>query len=399
MTDDDEGLDGSTRAALRRFIMVWYFSSGALMVGLVGPLRGSIQFEFGLGKAQFGVLIAVVQFLGSGLVLFAGPRLRKRNTIHLALAGLFLMGAGLTLCFALPNVRGWLLGWAVMSMGASLGSIINNVSMRLWPRDRRKGVIVLHTSNSAGKVFGPLVAALCLSTALLGWRGSFLVAGLFNIALFLVFFLTTRRMAPQFQPLPAAAGSLGFQVFRRSLYWKCILPFGLIAGAEAAFASLMPLYFLQRRGFTASQASLLFSVHLCGILAGRLLAAFYGARLDSNVIIAACVLTGIFIFPALYASSLWVFIPCLLLFGLCFSATWPTYYSQAARFLPHDLDMLAYGAGLSNLTGMSLCVMGSSILANWNFDLGVLSCVVIMAAVFVFYLLSPMSKNPPVETA
>ena len=365
---------------------------GLIGTGLVGPNRSSIEEEYGLSHSAFGMGLAAVQIVAAGGVLLATHRLRRLNPFRIAMTGMALNVVGFAFVFFTLDLVGLLLGWGLIILGYSLSSILNNVSMDLWPANPRRGVILLHSYNGGGKVVGPLVAAACLAV---GWRWSFLTAGGLTFVLLAAFLLVAKLPGEGYAAhTPADAPVLERQIVKRPFYWLCVLPFGLIAGGELAFATLMPTYFEKVAGLSKPAASLLLTVHLLGLVAGRFASAYLGSRASNNQIIAGCLAAGVFVFPALFAGHWLVRNASLFLMGVMFSATWPTFYAQVSRFLAGHKEMLAYGSGLGNQLGMSLCVLASSLIADANLTLSLLFGPAILWAFGALYYATRLSKAP-----
>ena len=93
---------------------------------------------------------------------------------------------------------------------------------------------------------------------------------------------------------------------------------------------------------------------------------FLSGMVGNNTIIAGCLAAGVFVFPALLCAHPWAVDPALYLMGFMFSSTWPTAYAQVARFHSGHRDMLAYGSSVSNVLGISSCVLISSWIADYS---------------------------------
>ena len=183
---------------------------------------------------------------------------------------------------------------------------------------------------------------------------------------------TTSRSVGGTGHRPSRQAPRSHAVFRSGWYWVICLSFGLIAGGEAAFASLLPVYLIEVRSLSQEAASLLLTLHLCGLVAGRFASAYLGDRLSNNAIIALCLAAGLFVFPALLVDAWPVRNGALFLLGLLFSSTWPTFYAQATGHLREHRALLAYGSSLGNVVGISLCLLLSSLLADRSLLLSLL---------------------------
>ncbi len=370
--------------------IAWMFLYGALGTGLVGPNRPGIERELGLSHAQFGAAFAVIQIACSFSVLAVTSRARRLDRSRALSLSLLAQTVGFVLVFIGPGRAGLAAGWSLITLGATLGFVSNSLSAKLWPDNPRRGVLLLHGFDGAGKVTGPALAALCLG---LGWRWSFAVGGALTGALLIVSWrirLPSRaavKPAPERQspettstgssegdaPSPEtappvsdlsqdAAASPGPST--RSLLREGVLPFALLTGANVSFATLVPTYSRTVLGLGASAASLALSAHLLGMAVGRF--GLFSAKTPPppNRVIALCIAAGLAVFPLAGRPSLIVALVALFGVGLMFSGVWPTYYglvSPRYRAAPHRLD---YGSALGGNLGAAACVWISSALAE-----------------------------------
>lgn len=343
---------------LRLLILAIALALGLIATGLVGPNRPAIESEFGLSHFQFGLGLAVIQMVVATAVLLGAGRLKKFHPVTILRTAITVQIIGLLMCGVGTSLSLLILGWAITITGTMLSSIANNVSMDLWPDNPRRGVVLLHAWIAVGKFVGPIVAAGFL---LIGWRLSF-VASAGGIVLMLLLSTGVRKVRSGVAfDTSTAPDTHAFAIPR---YWIALVCIGLIAGGEAAFVTLLPTYYHEAEGMTESWASVLLSVHLAGLVAGRFAAAALADRLSNNAILAICLAAGVFVFPAVLIEAPAVRLPALALMGLMFSSTWPTFYAQATAHLREHRHMLAYGVGLANQAGIAGCVLLSSAIAD-----------------------------------
>ena len=93
---------------------------------------------------------------------------------------------------------------------------------------------------------------------------------------------TRARAQAIYADRPAHMPRREWGLFRSPLYWLVVACIGMIAGGEAAFSSLMPVYFVKTKAMSAEAASLLLTVHLLGLVAGRFASAYLGGRLSND---------------------------------------------------------------------------------------------------------------------
>ena len=340
-------------------IMSWMFLSGMIGTGLVGPNRSSIEREFSISHGQFGLAVAAIQITASCLALCVGPA-EALEQLPRPDAGARDPGAGLRYHLLSPPARraGDRLGVGQLRDRAGRGNQQpQHASVARQPPQgsdvaaRRERYRKDRRSAPSGGAPGP-----GLAFELPGDRG---LTGLVLAAFFLV-----RRKKGGIPEQPVRDGaSRRAAVWGNPFYWLSILPFGMIAGGEAAFVTLMPVWFEQGHCYTPQAASLLLTIHLAGLASGRFLSGALHERIG-NAIIAGCLAAGLFVFPALLSGQPGVVYPALYLMGFMFSSTWPTVYAQVARFHTGHRDMLAYGSSVSNVVGISSCVLLSSLIAD-----------------------------------
>lgn len=374
---------------MRILIMSLVFLAGAVKTGLIGPNRPSFREEFQLSESQFGAGLAGIQIVSSAMVLVLAGRLRRLGAIGSLRLALAIEVAGFALVFFNPSLIAAIVGWSLIAFGTAAAAICNAVSMELWAHNPRRGVALLHGFNGGGKAVGTLIAAACL---LLSWRYSFLAGGVVAMCV-LVGFLFVGRAHDVLAPAQKRRGHLERHVFRRPFYWFCVSGFALIAGGEAAFATLMPTFFVTARGVPKESAALLLTVHLLGLIAGRFVFAGAKSHISNNTIIGVCLAAGVFVFPAVLAEHWLVRDAALFLTGVMFSATWPTFYVQVARFWTDHKEMLAYGSSLGNMLGIALCIFVSSVIADYDLMLSLFFGPAILWLFGALYYTTKLSRE------
>src|SRR5205085_2229509 len=82
MTATDPGVIDASRPPregrrLATVAMAWMFLFGMIGTGLVGPNRTSIEREFGIGHAAFGIAFAALQLASPTIVWILASRARR----------------------------------------------------------------------------------------------------------------------------------------------------------------------------------------------------------------------------------------------------------------------------------------------------------------------------------
>lgn len=386
----------SSGAPLGGLIMAWMWLFGAVNTGLIGPNRTAIEREYGLDHAGFGLALAVIQIVCAAMLLGIAASRRRFSSATGFVAALGAQALGFALIWGSRGVAALGIGWTLITLGTLLGAVANNLTSSLWAHNPRRGVNLLHGWNGVGKVCGPPVAALLLAS---GWRTSFGVVGIVVLGLWGAFLFHKPRFDALEPRAEKRAASDAMALLKQPFYWACVLPFGLIAGGDVAFATLAPLFYEKRWGLAPETGSWLLTLHLMGVAVGRFTFVALGEKWSPNAVIGACLITGVCVFPAALSPSPWVWGASLFGLGWMFSAVWPTFYAQVARFFPGREQMLALGSALGNTLGIALCVWLSSALADHNL---VAALGVGPLAVWVFgalYFASPLSaKHPSSDT-
>ncbi len=367
--------------------MAWMFLFGLIGAALIGPNRLSIEQTFNLSHETFGAAFALIQIICSVAVLLVATRLKRLNNLNALIISLLIQIIGFIILYLAPNAILLALGWTCVTLGIVIGSVCNNISADLWTNNPARGVTLLHGFNGIGKVTGPLIAAYCL---LIGWRLSFLAVAAITLIILLAFYHYKHRYDT---PKPTEQ-TFQNHIFKLPTYWLCILPFGLIAGGDVAFAALVPLYYETVHHYTAQNASLLLTFHLFGLVVGRFVFAYLSGRISNNAIIGICLTFGITIFLAIQETSLTVHLAGLFGLGVLYSSTWATFYAQAARFIPPQAShLLDFGTALGNALGIAVCVYLSSVIAEINLDWAMIFCVGVLWLFGLIYYISPLAHK------
>ncbi len=144
--------------------------------GLVGDLHLS-TFQFGLAASAFALPYGILQAVGG----LAGDRFGARRALGViaALCGLFTILTGVVSSLVMLLAVRFLLG---LSEGAAFATATHAMSAWL-PKDRRGfGQGVVHAASRLSNALAPLIVAGLISLPHVGWRGSFIVAGLAGTA-------------------------------------------------------------------------------------------------------------------------------------------------------------------------------------------------------------------------
>lgn len=384
--------------SLKTNLLLAVFGMGAMGAPLIAPLLTRVETLTGLSSGQVGFGYLVVSVIGALVGLVCGLSLHRTVRTTFVRAGILLSGLGCALLAVMEPGPGMLsLGFLlaaclVINVGRPMLSAANGVFADLWDHSPHSGLIILHMTNAFGKLAAPLVAAavgtsvrlsgmtyavffLLLGAAAMAWPR----AGLRELAV-----MERSRDTGGKVRLPA-----------QGLVWACALMLGVIAGAESGATFILAKFIERWRGSpisgmdAADWSKYAVGAMLVGIVIGRVVFAVFSRRLAPRSIIAWCLAFGVMAVPAALASSPFVYMPALLLTGICFSATWPSFFAIAARAFPSDRTFLSVvGGGLSNILLMGLCNFMTGAIGTvdarlpWAFLAGA-GCMIVFA-VFLF---------------
>ncbi len=380
-----------------------YMAVGAMGPPLLGPVREALQASAGLSRAELGRWVFWLGLAGStvglGLGVLMGRTLRttfmRSGTAVLCLACVLMAVARPE-----PGLPVLLLGlsWFIITVGRPMVASSNGIFADLWESSPRTGVIVLHATNSVGKVLGP-VAVLVLGTVLA--RTAVVYAAAFGLLAVESLFWPRRGVRHLAEVERAADAHARFRLPKDPGVWLCTVQFGFIAGAEggatAILGSLMeklrpvPVTWVSAEKWPAAVISLM----LCGIVFGRIVFAALSVRMRESRIIAVCLACGLFAVPGGFSTQAWVYLPCLFLTGVCFSATWPAFFALAARAYPSERTFLSFSGAFFNSLGIAACIYLASAVGNADARLphAFVVAVAIMGIFAAYIYLTPHGRR------
>jgi len=363
---------GSSHKRIQLNILLVLMVNGAMGAPLLGPVRETLQDQTGLSRGRLGLWIFVIGTLGSALGLIAGILGQHIKRTTLFRIGVVLETlACLLLVMAKPG-PGWLLlslamAWLLLGSARTMTNTGNGIFTDIWRHSPHTGVILLHAVNAGGKLLAPL-AVLAIGTALRPNAAAFtalLVLLLIGSWFWPAADVDSLKQAEQRQARPDRPA-----LPRNFAIWLCAVQFGFIAGSEAGATAILASLMQTLRNAPAAWPwpdkwpAAMTAVMLLGIVLGRIVFMISSRKLGERAILIICLLCGFAALPAALATHPGVYVPALLLTGVCFSATWPAFFSLAARAYPAEKTFLSLSSAFFTAVGVSGCIYLSSAVGN-----------------------------------
>ncbi|MFW6189413.1 MAG: MFS transporter [Planctomycetota bacterium] len=333
-------------------ILLLVLGLGTMSGPLVGALRESVQEQAALSRAELGLWIFAVGITASALGLVIGMLMRRTVRTTFVRIALFANCVGCLLLAAVHPAPGWALaplaaGWFVLRLAKPMGGSSNAIFTDLWESSPHTGVILLHAVNSFGKVAAPL-AVLFLGTAVR--PTALLFAGLFGLLALDSLFWPAESLRHLRQVEQDREEGPRLRIPRSPAVWLCAAQFIFIVGAEGGATTILGSLVAERRPVpvdwipAARWPATVLLIMLCGILVGRVVFALLSLRMRERSILGICTACAAFSVPAAFSGRPAVYLPCLFLMALCYSATWPAFFALAARAFPVERTFLSFSA-------------------------------------------------------
>jgi MFS family permease len=311
--------------------------------GLIDDLHLS-SFQFGLTASAFALPYGLLQAFGG---LF-GDRIGPRRALALvaALCGIFTVLTGL--------VGGLLSLLAVrFALGLSEGTAFatSTHAMATWlPADRRGfGQGVVHAASRLSNALAPLIVAGLIAVPGLGWRGSFLIAGIVGLAWSVVWLIYYRdrprdhRAVTDVEISELADAADGGPVRRRPPWRALIRRIAPVTATDFCYGWMlwvyltwMPSFFSHQYGLNLAKSAAFTTITLLGGVVGDWLGGVFcdtllrrtGDLERSRKVGLVLGLSGsaVFVFPVLFLSAIVAVTACLTVafffLELCNSPLW-----------------------------------------------------------------------------
>lgn len=366
------------------------FTTGLIPSGLLPANVLNIEREYGLSHAEMGRFIGICMVVGGGLGGLIGGWLCGRiGAIRTLLVALVMVSAALGTVGLANSLYLTALGLGGYFFAGGFMGAQNPLATHML-QDRQRGVTLLHGVNATGKLAGPILASLFLLGA---WKHSFLAAAALPAVLIFVLLTAHRNNDTSIGRKRDGDGHPG------AFFWLAIAGFAFIAGSEIAVALWIPAYAQKVRGFSAAQGNILLSFFLLGLISGRFAASGLSSVINSRQTIGLCAVMLVFVLPAVNAKTYFASAAFFLLFGIGFSAVWPSYFAHLSRVFPAHLGLMGGAAFLSTQVGFAMCSFVSGRLAEIHLTYPMWFAAFLLAGFVLVFFASPLSRMGKAEVA
>ncbi len=353
--------------------LAWLFYLGFVSRIIFGPLMPEIQKDLGLSHVQAGYLFLMI---GVGYLIapaFSGlisSRLNHRGTLQFSawLLGFALLPFAFVKTFWGMSVLLIIIGFAGF---LHLPSAVATITAEIQKSDWGKGMSVHQCAPPLSFVSAPLIAALLLKwftwrEVLLCWAALSLISALF----FMIFGKGGEFPGRMINPanMKKVAGIPSF--------WIITLLLSMAIGGNAGINAMLPLYFVNEKGFALGQANTVIGLAqlsgFCAVFFAGIIADRVGQKLFM------CVTLG---GAAILTTALGLLDGRLLIIALFFqsavlTAFFPVVYGSLARVVHPSLRSVisAMGPPLAFLTGAGgIPIVIGSLAESLSFSTGIMS--------------------------
>jgi NNP family nitrate/nitrite transporter-like MFS transporter len=234
--------------------IAWLFFLGFVTRVMFAPLMPAIESDLGISHSQAGSLFLLMS-IGYLLAPFCSGLISSRTNHRGALKiSAWAVGAAL-LPFAFVNSL-WPIRFLLMMIGLSAGihlpSAIATITAEVQKKDWGKALSVHQCAPPLSFVSAPIVAALLLNW--FSWRYVLVLWALLALASALVY--SYRGKGGDFPgQLPSPENVK--QIITKPSFWIMVLLFAMAMGGNAGIYSMLPLFFVNERGFDLTWANTL----------------------------------------------------------------------------------------------------------------------------------------------
>ncbi len=263
------------------FSLFFTLSAFAISANAVAPLISTLAERFGVKASNFGFFITL-QFVSFSLASFVGGWVKERLRLtnwHLVTAGLIIIVAAFFAGTVLLRSALSLVLW-IVPLGLAGGAVETFSSIQisaLSASGSSKNLCLSQAFYSLGAFAAPQLVYLCFGAGL-GWQATFLLFGLFSVAVSLFFVLAGARRGA-FRVSPQAEGPRAEDGRRHTRVFVFLLLLMLFyVTLESLSAAWLSYIFEARYRLSAREAAVVLMLFWAGALLGNLSIVFLPAR-------------------------------------------------------------------------------------------------------------------------
>ncbi|MGD9364422.1 MAG: MFS transporter [Desulfobacteraceae bacterium] len=234
--------------------IAWLFFLGFVTRVMFAPLMPAIERDLGINHSQAGSLFLLMSIgyllapFCSGLI---SSRINHRGALKLSAWAVGVALLPFTFVNALWPIR-FLLVMIGLSAGVHLPSAIATITAEVQKKDWGKALSVHQCAPPLSFVSAPIVAAVLLNW--FSWRYVLVLWALLALASALAF--SYRGKGGDFPgQLPSPQNVK--QIIAKPSFWIMVLLFAMAMGGNAGIYSMLPLFFVNERGFDLTWANTL----------------------------------------------------------------------------------------------------------------------------------------------
>jgi len=269
-------LTSATMVLAAGFSVLFIGGGARFAIGLT--LRSVVE-EFGWGRSELGVAVALFQIVSAACMYVAG-RLSDRTSPRLVLGGglaIAGIGIGLMSLMAAPWHALVLYG-VVFAVGNGAASIIpvSVMATRAFPRRTGLANAVVSSGMSVGQFV--VISALAAVLVAVGWRSVFVWLGLAHLALAPLLLAIPAPSTGGAAPAAAAPAGLGARRAARTRHLRLLLGVYALCGLDDFFVTTHVVALAQDRGLDAFFAGNLLALMGLAALVGVVASGAWGDR-------------------------------------------------------------------------------------------------------------------------
>jgi FSR family fosmidomycin resistance protein-like MFS transporter len=318
---------------------------------VIPPLLPAIREYFHLSYTEMGGFLTIYRLFGSVLQAPAAYLVHMAPIHYLLVGGLLLSSVGMLI--ATMSAGYAMLTWiaAISGMGrATYHPLAITALSRLFGRDAFGRAMALHLSGSStGMMVAPFLVGLLLATY--GWRLPLQIWSTMGIlaGLILFVFLTRSRvnLQPQGKTLrwPFFSSSLG-------LYLLAVSAWSI---AQSGLISFLPLFLVDRRGFSPAAAAAAFGVMS---VAGTVCRPALGALMDwmgrrKPVVVGGFLIASLTTLVIATVGQQWLLYAAIVLLGIFGSGHLGLADTMMIEMIPSDRREETLGAAYTGRMGIA----------------------------------------------